>query len=99
MTRNSIAMPIPPALDPATLTDGRFTLRVESDYGEALLHFDAERRIGASFVAAAGMWSMWWPLSFDQFVAGVARLKPRESPGFDEWAAACTGTGSSSRMQ
>jgi hypothetical protein len=99
MTRNSIAMPIPPALDPAILADGRFTLLLDGEHGEALLHFDPERRIGASFIAAAGVWSTWWPLSFDQFVAGVARLNPRGSPGFDEWAAACTGTGSSSCMQ
>jgi hypothetical protein len=99
MTRTALEMPIPPALDAATLADGRFTLLLDGEHGEALLHYDPERRIGASFVAAAGVWSTWWPLSFDQFVAGVARLKPRESPGFAAWAAECTATGSSSCMQ
>lgn len=96
---NTVAMPIPPALDPGTLTDARFTMRVDGQHGQALLHYDPARRIGATFLAEACVWALWWPMSFDQFLAGIARFQPREAPGFAAWAAACDPTGTASRTQ
>lgn len=88
-----ISMPIPPALDPATLSDARYSLAIDTDRGEVLVHFDPERRIGACFTAATATWSTWWPLTFDQFLGGLARFRIREAQGFTAWAAACDPSG------
>lgn len=92
-------MPVPPALDPAALADARYSLAFTTDAGEVLVHFDPARRLGATFIAAAATWSTCWPLSFPEFVGGLARLRIREAPGFDAWAAACDPTGTASRTQ
>lgn len=99
MTEARIPMPVPPALDPAALADGRYCLAFDTDRGEVLAHYDPARHLGATFTAAAATWSTWWPLTFDQFVGGLARLRIREAPGFDAWAAACDPTGTASRTQ
>lgn len=99
MIETRIPMPIPPALDPATLADARYSLAVATDRGEVLAHYDPARQLGAAFTAAAATWSTWWPLTFDQFVGGLARLRIREAPGFAAWAAACDPAGTASRTQ
>jgi hypothetical protein len=89
-----ITLPQPPHLVAELLSDERLALAISGPYGEALAIYHAPTATAAVFTAAAGCWSAWSPIGFDAFVDGIGgRFSLRESPQFEEWAAACRDAG------
>lgn len=93
MNPSKMAIPAPPSVDIAALSDPKLTVRATGPLGEVLLHYNPQRLLSAVVHLINGtepLWTINAPVSLETFLATLtSRGIHCEHEALTEWAAHC----------